>query len=121
MKKILIIEDTADLLEQLVDLLRMEGYDVVAFRNGAVALQKLPEIQPDLVVTDLSMPDIDGFQFIRRMRQISGVSRTPVVIFSARPREENLAEAAELNVLSYLQKPCDTDFFLNRIKEIFES
>jgi DNA-binding response OmpR family regulator len=119
MKKIVIVEDTPDLLVELADILMMEGYDVRPFGKGSEALLQLDKIRPDLIVTDLSMPDMDGFKFIQKVRDQMSFRAVPVIIFSARPKEENQPKALALNVDAYLEKPCDPEKLLDQINTIF--
>jgi DNA-binding response OmpR family regulator len=108
-KKIMIVEDTPDLLETLAEFMVMDGFDVIACLGARVALEKLKEETPDLVITDLSMPDIDGFQLIEKIREMKMLADLPIIIFSARPLQENQARAVSLGVARYIKKPCSPE------------
>lgn len=102
----MIVEDTPDLLETLAEFMVMDGFDVIACLGARVALEKLKDEIPDLIITDLSMPDIDGFQLIEQIREMKMLADLPIIIFSARPLQENQARAVSLGVARYIKKPC---------------
>ena len=118
-KKILIVEDTPDLLQNLSEFLIMEGFTILSFLSARAAFHEFEKgTVPDLIVTDLSMPDIDGFQLIEMIRKMPLLNDVPVVIFSARPVQENQVRAASLGVAKYIKKPCPPDEFVQAIEEI---
>jgi DNA-binding response OmpR family regulator len=118
MKTIVIVEDTADLLMNLTDFLRMEGYRVIGFASGGSALDHLRIETPDILITDLSMPDMDGFELIRAVRQDLKLDDLPIAIFSARPKEENLLKAKSFGVSLYITKPCEPEKLVGYIESI---
>jgi CheY-like chemotaxis protein len=120
-KRILIVEDTPDLLTNLSEFLIMEGFEVVACLSARSAMEKLGMGEmPNLIVTDLSMPDMDGFELIDRIRSSEGLSQIPIVIFSARPIQENQARAVSLGIAKYIVKPCPPDQLVLSIHEILK-
>lgn len=114
-KKILIVDDTPDLLDNLAAFLSLEGFDVLMCANGREALDKVQDHAPDLVITDLWMPEMDGFKMIEAMRKMSGVEKTPIAVFSAAPIQQ--AERDRLNgkVNGYIKKPIETEDMLKEI------
>jgi CheY-like chemotaxis protein len=116
-KKLLVVDDTPDLLSNLVDLLRMEGYEVASFKDAKSGLDHLQQWYPDLVITDLSMPDMDGFEFIEIIKK--KYPEMKVAIFSARPAEENFARSLSLDVVKYIRKPCIPDELITILEQIF--
>jgi len=118
-RTILIVEDTPDLLKNLSEYLTMEGFTILPCHNARAAFHEFEKgTVPDLIVTDLSMPDIDGFQFIAIVKESAKLNEVPVAIFSARPIQENQARAASLGVAKYIKKPCPPDEFVEAIEEI---
>lgn len=121
-KKILIVEDTPDLLKNLSEFLVMEEFTVLSCLSARSAIEKLEQGEiPDLVLTDLSMPDIDGFQLIEWIRSITSLKEIPIVIFSARPIQENQARATSLGVTKYIKKPCSPDELVAAIQEALKN
>lgn len=120
-KKILIIEDTQDLLQTLSEFLIMEGFTVIGCLNARSATEKLTLGEmPDLILTDLSIPDMDGFELIEWIRGTASLNHIPVVIFSARPIQENHARATSLGVSKYIKKSCGPDELVLAIQEILK-
>jgi DNA-binding response OmpR family regulator len=119
-KKIMIVEDTPDLLQTLTEFLVMDGFDVTPCLSARVALEKLNHEIPDLMITDLSMPDMDGFQLIEKIRERKELKELPIVIFSARPLQENQARAVSLGVVQYIKKPCPPDELALSVQKILK-
>jgi DNA-binding response OmpR family regulator len=82
MKHILLVEDTIPLAEEIADSLQLEGYEVTHAPNGEAGMAILPATDPDIIITDLLMPGIDGFEFIRRVRKKT--KAIPIIILSAK-------------------------------------
>jgi CheY-like chemotaxis protein len=115
MKKILLVEDTAALAEEIADLLRLEGYGVTVTANGLEALEQLPVVQPDLVLTDLLMPKMNGIELIRTIRTL-GIHKTlPIVILSARSADADQAEGKAAGANAFVRKPCKSQELLGAI------
>ena len=114
-KLILIAEDTPDLLEEIRASLMMEGYDVISTDNGEMALNRLGELLPDLIVTDLRMPVMDGFELIRRVRENPHWSGIPILVFSSMPIHEYEARVSENGANQFLTKPCSMETFLHTV------
>jgi DNA-binding response OmpR family regulator len=120
-KKILLIEDTSDLLLNLGDFLSMEGFTVFSCLSGRLAIKQLELGEmPDLIVTDLSMRDMDGFDLIEWIRNSKHISHLPIAIFSARPILENQPRALALGVACYITKPCTPDDFVRSILQLLK-
>jgi DNA-binding response OmpR family regulator len=114
-KKILVVDDTRDILAHLQESLLMEGYDVLTATNGKEALRHLEHEVPDLIITDLVMPQMDGFTFIREVKKQEKLRGIPILIFSAKPMEEEGKRIAELGADSFLLKPSSTEVILSSI------
>ena len=106
MKKILLVEDTAHLSEEIADVLRLEGYQVISAYNGLSALEQLNKSTPDLIVTDLLMPGMDGFDLIVQIRKIEGLQSIPIIILSAKTSETDRIRGREVGANDFVQKPC---------------
>jgi DNA-binding response OmpR family regulator len=119
-KKIMIVEDTPDLLQTLTEFLVMDGFGVIPCLSARVALDKLDLEIPDLIITDLSMPDMDGFQLIEKIRGKLSLHELPIIIFSARPLQENQARAVSLGVVQYIKKPCPPDELVLAVQQILK-
>lgn len=117
-KLILVVDDTPDLLEGLREFLQMEGYDVVSATNGQEALDVLDAMPVDLIITDLLMPVMDGFQLIRSVKQRDDFRNTPIIVFSAKPRHENVETLLQIGASKFVSKPSDLENILLSVKEL---
>lgn len=121
MKNILLVEDTAHLSEEIADILRMEGYRVIAAGNALKALEILPEAKPDLIITDLLMPGMDGFEFIRLVRSVVSFKSTPIIILSAKTSLEDKIHGKEVGANAFIQKPCKAHELVESINSLLNS
>jgi len=115
MNTILIVEDNLNLVRLLEDYLSSAGYRTVAADNGQSGLFTARHAQPDLVLLDLMMPQLDGFGFLERFRRESGV---PVIILTARERRENAVRGLSLGADDYVTKPFDLPELEARISAV---
>ena len=116
--KILIVDDEPNIVIALEFLLQREGYQVEKAYNGLQALELAAAFSPDIVVLDVMMPGMDGFEVARRMRQIDRLEMTKIVFLTAkgtqRDKETGYASGGEY----YLIKPFDNEVFVHTINEI---
>lgn len=101
--RVLIAEDDASLREGLVDLLEAEGYTVITAENGQVALEKFAQANPDLVMLDVMMPEMSGYDVCREIRKQD--SQTPVIMLTAKGEEIDKVVGLELGADDYVTKP----------------
>ena len=111
--RILVAEDNADLAEGIEYNLRLEGYEVRVAENGRVAVETARSWKPDLVLLDLMLPEMDGYQVLRRVRQSD--RNVPVIILSARGEEEDKVRGFKLDADQYVTKPFSIVELLERI------
>jgi DNA-binding response OmpR family regulator len=112
---ILVVEDDATLREFLSDLLSVEGYRPLCAESGTEALQMLAEITPDLVLLDLRLPDLDGYQVCQRMRATMQ-QRIPILMVSANRDPLDALTALHVGVDDYLRKPFDVEELLAQVR-----
>ncbi len=112
MKRLLIVDDEAAILEALQDVLSLEGYEVVTAYNGAEGLRRVHEAQPDLVLLDLMMPVMDGREMLRRLREDPTLDGLPVVVMSAGRISEDERRAASAT----LAKPFELEALLETLQ-----
>ncbi len=121
MTKILVADDASDNRYMLVALLEGHGYEVVAVTNGAEALAQAQSSPPDLIVTDVLMPVLDGFELCRRWKQDERLKRIPFVVYTATytdPEDERLA--LSLGADRFLVKPLKPGLLLGVVREVLE-
>jgi CheY-like chemotaxis protein len=117
-KKILVIDDSETNLLLLQAILEDAGYQVTLLSNSCDAVQIIEQHKPDLVLLDLLMPDMDGFEFMKHLNNGSGSLPAPVLVISAHTGQENNEKARELGALDVINKPIDITSFLNRVNKI---
>jgi len=103
-KKILIIEDDRFLRELIIKKLVNEGYDAIEAIDGEQGLQKIKEEKPDLVLLDLILPGIDGFEVLAQKKDDASISGIPVVILSNLGQKEDIERGLNLGAIDYLIK-----------------
>jgi len=117
MAKILVIDDHPVSREFLSELLRSRSYDVVEAADGREGLDVARREHPDLVITDILMPTIDGFEFARRLRAEPQISATPLIFFTASYHDrEAAALAASVGVARFLTKPSDSQVIVEAVE-----
>lgn len=116
---ILVVEDVPNILELLTVTLRFKGYPVVAAANGQEALACIRQERPALVITDILMPKMDGFQFVQTLRTDPKTSQIPIIFLSATyVTQEDKDFALKLGAIRFLEKPVDAEDFLLTIAEV---
>ncbi len=104
-KTVLVIDDSATVRKFVSVSLEMQGFDVSVACDGMDALEQLPKRKFDLVITDLNMPNMDGFEFIRALRENPEYQDLPVIILSSLSDQTNREQGSQLGVSSYVVKP----------------
>ncbi|PYS19245.1 MAG: DNA-binding response regulator [Acidobacteria bacterium] len=115
-RRILVVEDDASLARVLCDNLVYEGFDVALAGDGRRALREGQAFKPDLVLLDLTLPGLDGFEVCRRLT--AEQSRTAIIILSARSQKENKVQGLTLGADDYITKPFALDELLARIHAV---
>lgn len=115
MPKILIVDDNPDTCESLRRLLGRAGWEVLSVGDGAVAAKRLKEIQAEVVLLDIMMPEVDGFGVLAQIRSDPQTSRTTVVMYSALADEETRARARDAGADGYLVKGAPFDLVRDRL------
>ena len=111
-KRILVVDDEAKLLRAVAVDLRGEGYDVVTARNGAEALALVAQSLPDLIVSDIRMPGMDGYQLARRLRENARTAIIPIIFLTAKDTSADRIEGFRSGVDAYITKPFEPDELL---------
>lgn len=115
---VLIVEDEENILLSLEFLLSKEGYAVNIARDGAAALRALEEQPPDLVLLDVMLPLIDGFEVCRLIRNNPALRGTRIMLLTARGREAEIARGIALGADSYLTKPFSTRDLMHKVRSL---
>lgn len=119
MKKILIAEDNAVNRELLRELLEGRGYGVEEACNGQEALQMIAQSKPDLLLLDLSMPVLDGFATLRKIRETPAMASLPVVAVTAYAMRGDQEKTVEAGFDGYLSKPIDSSLLDQALERVW--
>ena len=114
--RLLVVEDEPNILELLSASLRYAGFDVVTAADGTAAVQAAQRQRPDLIVLDVMLPDMDGFDVVRRLR--GGGAQTPVVFLTARDSTEDKIRGLTLGGDDYVTKPFSLDEVIARVRAV---
>jgi CheY-like chemotaxis protein len=118
--KVLVIEDNAELKQYLVDSLA-ENFNVYSASNGLEGIEKVRDVQPDIVVSDIMMEKMDGFEFCKRLKSDSEISHIPVILLTALTETEHQKEGYKIGADDYILKPFDPSLLQIRINNILEN
>lgn len=106
MHKILIIEDNRDVRENLAEILELSGYNVCTAENGIVGIQKAVEEEPDLILCDIMMPELDGYGTLKILNNNPKTMDIPLIFLTAKVEKEDFRKGMMLGASDYLTKPC---------------
>jgi CheY-like chemotaxis protein len=118
MPKILVAEDERDIRELIGFTLRFAGFEVVLVTNGVEAIEKVPQVQPDLIVLDVRMPKMTGYEACIRLKEDPATSMIPVVFLSAKGQEGEIKEGLDVGAVEYIVKPFAPDDLTNQVRDV---
>jgi len=117
-EKILIVDDDLDTLRLVGLMLQRQGYQISAATNGQQGLEKAFDEHPDLILLDVMMPDMDGYEVTRRLRQNPTTAGTPILMFTAKAQLDDKVAGFEVGVNDYLTKPTHPSELQARVKTL---
>ena len=114
--KILVVDDEHDAADAIKNRLIREGYEAVTAYDGQEALEKIKEENPDIILLDLMMPKLNGFEVLKELREKFKDKWRPVIIVSAQDEIASLEKCYGMEADHYLTKPCDIEHILRGIR-----
>lgn len=118
LKKVLVVDDDPYILMSLEFLMKKSGYEVMIARNGTEALELVEKQIPDIVLLDIMMPDVDGYQICKHIKKSDTLKHTKVVFMSAKTKESDIQKGYDLGASLYIIKPFSTRELVKQIKEL---
>ena len=117
--KVLIVEDERDIRENMVEILRDEGFEVVEAENGRQGFEVFLQQKPDVIISDIMMPEVDGYGLLSLIRENKNIrnNNVPFIFLSALGQKENVIKGVDLSANDYLVKPVDFDLMIAKIRE----
>ena len=120
LSKILLVDDEPNILLSLEFLMRKKGYQVFIARNGAEALELISKEKPDVIVLDIMMPEVDGYEVCEYVKQSQEFRHIKVLFLTAKSKEEEIEKGYRAGADLYLTKPFSTKELTQRIAELSE-
>lgn len=117
MKRILLVEDNAIILDNVSEILEFEGYQTILAKNGTEGLAFAKAEKPDLIISDIDMPLMNGYEMLYGIRNDTEICKTPVVFLSVKNHGQELAYGLEFGADAYVCKPFDLSELLETIEK----
>ena len=121
MAKVLVIEDDAHIWKVIEYKLKKEKHDLIWASDGLRALQILKKFKPDLIISDIMVPYLDGFQFLKKVKKIQVLKAIPVILLTSKAQEKDVIKGLELGAHDYLTKPFSPAELILRVNRILKS
>ena len=118
MKKVLLVDDSATMLMSMEAILKRAGLDVAKAMNGMQALQTIPKFKPDLMITDLNMPGMDGITLIREAKKLPMMRFKPILMLTTESQQSKRTEAKAAGACGWLVKPVKPEQLLAVVKQV---
>lgn len=116
MPKILLVDDDPDVITILTQILEYEKYDVTSVSDGEQALKKLQKERPDLVITDIMIPRMDGWRLCKKIKEIPSLKNVPILIMTAKTDDINELMSYESGGDAYITKPFENREFVETVR-----
>lgn len=119
-KKILIIEDEDDIRQDIYKILTMQGYDVLQAENGKVGIRLAISNLPDLIISDIMMPELDGYGVLQELQKLPQTNTIPFIFLSAKSSRSDVRDGMNLGADDYISKPFDFDELIEAVNKRLE-
>ena len=116
MKKILLIEDDTVMRENTAEILELAQYKMFTAPNGKKGCVLAKEISPDLIICDVMMPNLDGFEFVRAIKGSQSLQRVPVIFLTAKIDPRSMIDGINVGARFYVTKPFQIDDLLSKVR-----
>ena len=116
-KRILIVDDEPHILRTLDDLLAAEGYIVYKAADGKKALEQADAMLPDLIILDVMMPKLDGFEVLKRLKKSDKTMDIPIIMLTVKSTAQDIEQGIRLYAEKYISKPFNSEFLLREIEK----
>lgn len=117
-RKVLIIDDIPQIVQLLKFYVQKAGYDAIVATNGWEGLQQVTTEQPDVVLVDAMMPEMDGFEFIERFRKLSGSNTAKIIMVTTLSGDEFRSRAINVGADDFITKPVTEEMIRNKIESL---
>jgi DNA-binding response OmpR family regulator len=118
---VMLIDDSSTNNLLYESILETEGFGVIVCDSVKMALKKLSQLHPDLIILDLMMPGLDGFDFMDKRKELTGTENIPVIMLTARIDQNSERKAYDMGVADYINKPVGIHEIVDRIDRVLSS
>jgi two-component system cell cycle response regulator DivK len=119
--KILVVDDSTTNVVLLEAILDEKGYQIETALNAKEAYAIIERDSPDLILLDLLMPKISGFDFLEEIRKIDKTRNTPVIVVSALTDEENVEKIMKMGAIDFVKKPIDLQYLVDKVESVLQN
>ncbi|WP_114416496.1 response regulator transcription factor [Marinospirillum perlucidum] len=120
MAKVLVVDDEPNIVLSLEFLMQQAGFSVLTAEDGETALQKVEQENPDLLLLDISLPGISGFEVLEKLRNQDAYRQLPIIMLTAHGREVEKEKGMALGADDYVTKPFSTQQLVNQVKNLLD-
>ena len=120
MRKILIVDDEPNIVMSLEYIFKKENFEVFIARDGAEAIDIVENVMPDIILLDIMMPNVDGFQVLRYLKDNSALSNIKVIFLSAKNKVSDIELGLQLGADKYVSKPFSTKQLVKEVKTLLK-
>ncbi|MDC8803838.1 response regulator [Halomonas pacifica] len=120
MPKVLVVDDEPNIVLSLEFLMQQAGFEVTTAEDGESALARVAEAGPDLILLDISLPDLSGFEVLERLRQTPRGETLPIIMLTAHGREVEREKGLALGADDYITKPFSTQALVEKVKALLD-
>jgi len=117
-KRILVVDDDSSILKLVTDLLTEEGFGVISASCGEEGIKKVHQSKPNLVILDLRLPDMDGFQICQTLKKDKSVSNIPIIMLTVKSAKSSTVAGLEMGADDYIVKPFNQEELIARVKTV---
>ena len=118
-KKIIVADDEPDVLFMTAFSLRtVGGFEVIEARNGLEAVEKAQQVHPDLIILDIKMPRMNGYEACRRLKEIPELRDVPVIFLSAKGQRQEIEEGLNIGAADYILKPFAPEELIAKVRKV---
>ncbi len=120
-KRLLIVDDEKDFVDTLAERLEAKGYGIAKAYNGKEGLEKAHEYRPDLIILDIAMPEMNGYDVCRKLKIDDKFRAIPIIILSAKFEPNDIEFGEEMGADAYLTKPLELDMLLEKVRGLLKA
>lgn len=116
--QILLIEDVTEILENIIDILQLRRIHVITATNGRTGIELASRFKPDLILCDILIPEVNGYDVLKFVRTTDGLQAIPFMFLTSQSERDDIKRALDLGASGYIVKPFDGELLINRVEAL---